>query len=102
MVGITDSFLDQSGVVFRSGFQRQQVAIVTVADGAGNAADVGGNARHAEGVEYAPNGATGHEPGENRASASREAAERSLRQYIYEKYLFSQSVDLAGSRTNGA
>jgi hypothetical protein len=56
----------------------------------------------ADGMEHAPNG--GHAPvhAQNGAGASTDAAERSLRQYIYEKYLYAQSVDLAGSGTNGA
>jgi hypothetical protein len=42
------------------------------------------------------------EPEHTGADMPARSAEQSLRQYIYEKYLYAQSADVAGSGTNGA
>jgi hypothetical protein len=43
-----------------------------------------------------------HEAGYGSVDASVESARQSLRQYIYEKYLFAQSATAAGGGSNGA
>jgi hypothetical protein len=53
------------------------------------------------GVEHAHNGGRAHEPEHAGADMSAGLAEQSLRRYIYEKYLYAQSADLAGGGTNG-
>jgi hypothetical protein len=53
-------------------------------------------------AEHVRNGVRTHAPehaGEDRPAG---LAEQSLRQYIYEKYLYAHAADLAGGETNGA
>ena len=48
MIGITDRLFDDRGIAFRPGLEGQQVAVDPMADGAGNAPDVGRDAGHTE------------------------------------------------------
>jgi len=56
----------------------------------------------AAGAAHAANGSHAHDAEHAGADASTGSAEQSLRQYLYEKYLYAQSADLAGGGTNGA